>query len=191
MSRAVAVFLLFGLSATVVMEAAKVKAQSDPKFDFSRLKTWSWNPSGPGDVKVWVSADSKSEPVKRQYEPVIMQAVEDELARRGFTRASGAPPDFNVTYYALITVGSATQQMGQFLPAVTQWGLPPFAPQTTALTVYPLGSLVLDIASPDPSNVVWRAVAQSEIDLEKTDAQRAVRIRNIVRDALAKLPRKK
>jgi len=191
MSRAVAVFLLFGLGTTVVMEAAKVKAQSDPKFDFSRLKTWSWNPSGPGDVKVWVSADSKSEPVKRRYEPVIMQAVEDELARRGFTRASGAQPDFNVTYYALVTVGSATQQMGQFLPAVTQWGLPPFAPQTTSLTVYPQGSLVLDIASPDPSNVVWRAVAQSEIDLDKTDAQRAVRIRNIVRDALAKLPRKK
>jgi Domain of unknown function (DUF4136) len=191
MSRAVAVFLLFGLGATVVLEAVKVKSQHDPKFDFSRLKTWSWNPSGPGDVKVWVSADSKSEPVKRQYEPVIMQAVEEELLRRGFTRASGAQPDFNVTYYALITVGSATQQMGQFLPAVTQWGLPPFTPQTTALTVYPQGSLVLDIASPDPSNVVWRAVAQSEIDLERTDAQRAVRIRNVVRDALAKLPRKK
>jgi hypothetical protein len=107
------------------------------------------------------------------------------------SRASGSPPDFSVTYYLLITVGTDAQHMGQFVPAVAQWGLPPFAPQTTALTMYPQGSLVLDIGSPDPSHVVWRAVAQAEIDLERTEAQRAVRIRNVVRDVVAKLPRKK
>jgi hypothetical protein len=187
---AVAVFLLLG-SATAVLVAAKVQSQRDEKFDFSRLKTWSWNPSAPGDVKVWVSAESKSEPVKRRYEPMIMQAVEDELTRRGYTRAAGAQPDFNVTYYALVTVGSSTQQMGQFLPPVAQWGLPLFTPQTTSLSVYPLGSLVLDVASPDPSNVVWRGIVQAEIDTDRSDAQRAVRIRNVVRDLLSKLPRKK
>ncbi len=91
----------------------------------------------------------------------------------------------------LVTLGSASQQMGQFLPAVVQWGLPPFTAQTTALRAYPMGSFVLDIGSPDPSRVVWRAVAQAEIDSEKTEAQRTVRIRNIVKDVVAKLPRKK
>ena len=191
MRRAVVVCLLFALGATVVIAGTKIKAQRDPKFDFSKLKTWAWNPSGPGDVKVWVTAESKSEPVKRTYEPVILKAVEDELARRGLTRAPDGQADFNVTYYLLVTVGSNSQQMGQFLPPVTQYGVPPFAPQTTALTVYPQGSFVLDIASPDPSHVVWRAVAQAKIDLEKTEAQRAVRIRNVVRDVLAKFPRKK
>ena len=191
MKRVPVVALLITMGTAIAVAGVKVQSQRDPAFDFSRLKTWSWNPSGPGDVKVWVTAESKSEPVKRKYEPVIMQAVEDELARRGFSRASATPPDFNVTYYLLITVGTDAQEMGQFVPAVAQWGLPLFAPQTTSLKMYPQGSLVLDIASPDPSHVVWRAVAQAEIDLERTEAQRAVRIRNVVRDVVAKLPRKK
>src|SRR3954454_12037805 len=130
MRRLVAVIVLFGLGATMLMAAPKVQVQRDPKFDFSRLKTWTWSPAGAGDVKVWISAEAKSEPVKRQYEPVIMKAVEDELSARGFTRAARAKPDFNVTYHVLVTVESASQEMAQFLPAVTQWGLPPFAPQT-------------------------------------------------------------
>jgi len=190
MRRAAAALLLFGLGTTVLMAKPKIQIQSKPAFDFAGLKTWAWNPSGPGDVKVWVTANSKSEPVKRQYEPVLVKAVEDELAKLGLTRASGAPPDFMVTYYLLVTVGSSAQQMGQFLPNVTEWGLPPFTAQTTALSVYPMGTLVIDVASPDVQSVVWRAVAQAEIDLEKTEAQRVVRIKNVVHDVLAKLPRK-
>lgn len=190
MRRAVAAFLLVALAATVVMARAKIQVQRDSKFDFATLKTWAWNPSGPGDVKVWLTAESKSEPVKRTYEPVIMKAVEDELARRGLPRASGGQADFNVTYYVLITASTNSQQMGQFLPPVTQYGVPPFAPATTSLKIFPQGSLVLDIASPDPNHVVWRAVAQAEVELDKTEAQRSVRLRNIVRDVVAKLPRK-
>jgi hypothetical protein len=189
MGRAAAVLLL-ALSATVVMAGAKIKVQRDPKFDFATLKTWTWNPSGPGDVKVWVTAESKSEPVKKTYEPVIMKAVEDELARRGLPRASGGQADFTVTYYVLITVAQGSQQMGQFLPPVTQYGVPPFAPATTALSIYPQGTLVVDIGSPDPGHVVWRAVAQAEVELDRTEAQRSERLRSVIRDIVAKLPRK-
>jgi hypothetical protein len=189
MRRAAAVLLL-ALSATVVTAGTKVKVQRDPKFDFATLKTWTWNPSGPGDVKVWVTAESKSEPVKKTYEPVIMKAVEDELARRGLPRASGGQADFTVTYYVLITVASGSQQMGQFLPPVTQYGVPPFAPATTALSIYPQGTLVVDVASPDPGHVVWRAVTQAEVELDRTEAQRSERLRNVIRDVVAKLPRK-
>ncbi len=190
MRRMVSAIVLFGLGATILIAAPKVQVQRDPKFDFSRLKTWTWSPAGAGDVKVWVSADSKSAPVKRQYEPVIMKAVEDELSARGFTRASGAKPDFNVTYYVLVTLGSASQQMGQFLPAVTQWGLPPFTAQTTALRVYPVGTLVLDLAT-DPGGVVWRGVTEAEVDLERTETERAKRINDKVHDVVAKIPRTK
>jgi hypothetical protein len=189
MRHAIAVCLAVGWTATLLSAGAKIQAQKDPVFDFSRLKTWSWSPSGPGDVKVWLTAESKSEPVKRQYEPVIMQAVGDELTRRGLP--SSAQPDFHVTYWVLLTVGSSSQQMGDFLPAVANWGLPPFAPQTTALKVYPMGTLVLDISTVVPDRVVWRAVAQAEVDLDKTDEQRATRLRAVVRDVVAKLPRKK
>jgi hypothetical protein len=190
MRRAVAAFLLFALGSTLVIAGPKIEVQRDKKFNFATLKTWAWNPSGPGDVKVWLTAESKSEPVKKTYEPVIMKAVEDELARRGLTRASGGPADFNVTYYVLITASSNSQQMGQFLPPATEYGVPPFAPATTSLKIFPQGSLVLDIASPDPSHVVWRAVAQAEVELDRTEEQRSARLRNVIRDVVAKLPRK-
>jgi Domain of unknown function (DUF4136) len=190
MRRILAGLLLLALSVTAVMAGPKIQVQRDKEFDFATLKTWTWNPSGPGEVKVVVTADSKSEPVKHTYEPVIMKAVEDELTRRGLAQASGTPPNFTMTYYVLITAATASQEMGQFLPAVTQYGVPPFAPQTTSLSIYPRGTLVLDVATPEPRQVVWRAVAQAEIDLDKTDAQRSARLRDIVRDVLGKLPRK-
>ncbi len=191
MKRTLAVLLLVACSGVMAIGAAKIKTQKSPTFDFSTLKTWAWNPTGAGQVKVWVTAESKSEPVKRQFEPVIMQAVEEELSRRGLKTATTSAPDFIVSYYVLVTLGSVSQEMGQFLPAVTEWGLPPFTAQTTATRVYPLGTLVLDVASPDPSSVVWRAVAQAEIDMDKTDDQRAVRLRKVVHDIVEKLPRKK
>ena len=190
MRRTVAVFVLLGLGATVAMAGPKVQVQRDPEFDFATLKTWMWNPSGPGELKVIVTADSKSEPVKKSYEPVIMKAVEEELTKRGLAQGSGAQADFNVTYYLLITAGSSSQEMGQFLPAVTYYGVPPFAPQTTSLSIYPKGTLVLDVATPEPRHVVWRAVTQAKIELDNSEAQRTGRLRDVVRDVLAKLPRK-
>jgi hypothetical protein len=80
--------------------------------------------------------------------------------------------------------------MGQFLPAVTYYGVPPFAPQTTSLSIYPKGTLVLDVATPEPRHVVWRAVTEAKIELDNTEAQRTARLRDVVRDVLAKLPRK-
>jgi hypothetical protein len=188
--RIVFAMLAMALGGTVLIAGAKIKVDRHPKFDFSTLKTWAWNPSGPGDVKVWITAESKSEPVKRTYEPVIMKAVEDELARSGRALASGGQPDFMVTYYMLVTVGTNAQQMGQFLPSVAQYGVPPFAPATTALSVYPRGTLVLDIASPDVNHVVWRAVAQAEVELDRTEAQRSARLRVVIRDVVQKIPRK-
>jgi hypothetical protein len=187
--RTVLLLGLLALSAGVSIAGTKIKAERHPKFDFSTLKSWSWPASGPGDVKVWLTADSKPEVVQRTYEPVIVQAVEDELARRKFTKAAGTAGDFVVTYYMLITAGSSSQQMGQFLPAITEWGVPPFTAQTTATRVYPLGTLVLDIASP-ADRVVWRAVAQAEVELGRSEADRSVRLKRIIKDIVAKLPRK-
>src|SRR5262245_53281493 len=94
---------MLALVATAIsLEAVKVKSAADPNFDFSQLKTWDWNPSAPGSVKVvmTVLAESqKSEPVQRKWEPVIMKAVEDQLAAQGYKRSTGYAPDFFVTYY--------------------------------------------------------------------------------------------
>jgi hypothetical protein len=178
------------LAATVIVSAAKIETHRSKTFDFSRLKTWDWSPAGPGDVMVVVTAESKSEPVEREYEPVIMRAAENALTRRGYTKSSGGTPDFVLSYYVLITAASQSHEIGQFLPATSAWALPPFTAQTQSLRVYPQGTLVFDVASPDKDNIVWRAVTQAEIELQRTSDKRAARLTQIINEVLAKLPRK-
>ena len=183
--------LLIAIAAPVALEGAKIQTQRDEKFDFTTLKTFAWNPSGAGDIKVWLTGENRSEPVKKKYEPVIMQAFEDQFTARGYTRASGYRPDFTITYMLLVTTGSSSQYAGQFLPTNAQWGIPMFAPATTSLIVYPQGTLVLDVSSEAGKGMIWRGMAEAKIEAENSDEKRVKRINSIVKDLLAKFPKKK
>jgi hypothetical protein len=181
------------LCAVVVAEAAKIKtqAQGDPVFDFRPIKTWAWDPAGGGDVLLARAADDDPAVVKRRVDPVITAAVERELAGRGLTKVTTGAPDITMHYYLLVTVGFDTQTMGQFLPAVPMWGVPPFAPATSSLNIIQRGSIVLDAVSTSLARVIWRGVAQTDIDKIKNDAERDGIIRDSVRDLVKKLPLKK
>lgn len=169
----------------------KIRVQHDETFDFRTLRTWAWYPSGAGDVKMLISADDDPAQLKAQVEPTITDAVARELAKRGLVPAApGAQADMHVLYYLLISVGDSSQLMGQFI-ANPEWGLPPLRGATASLEVYEQGSLVLDLIAVSQKSTVWRGVAQAEIDWEKTDAQRQQRIRDAIRDMLAKYPPKK
>ena len=101
-----------------------------------------------------VTAEDNPAAVKERFEPVIVDAVQKEMAGRGLTvaDASGAP-QFYVNYYVLISTNQSRQTMGQFLPTVPEWGIPPFSyGATQSLKVFEEGSLVLDVdVGQDPS----------------------------------------
>ena len=183
------------LSCALVMSphAAKVKIRTDfdEAFNFAGLRTWVWHPDGAGEVKMALTPDDNPEDVRARVEPMIMKAVAQELAGRGLTLAPAGSADLEVIYYLLISTNMSSQQMGQFLPSTAQWGLPPFAPQTTSLKVIEQGSQVLDLIAPTLKATVWRSVAQAEINRQRTDAERAVRIQSVVRDMLKNFPPKK
>jgi hypothetical protein len=193
MRRLVCLLTVLALALATVDSAVagiKVKTNKDPDFDFAAARTWAWSESGAGVVRMLRTADDDSESVRQRLEPTILDAVTQELTRRGFTAASAGAPDVTVTYYLLVTVGSSAQVMGQFLPAVAQWGLPPFAAATQSYSVVQQGSLVIDLASPKMQQVVWRGVAQAEIDETRSDTERKTRIQEAVRDLIRRVPRK-
>jgi hypothetical protein len=175
----------------IVVPAAKTKIVTnfDKAFDFGAVKTWAWTASGKGQVKMALTADDNPDAVQRQYEPVIVSGVESALAKRGITPASGSP-DVQVTYYLLISSGASTQEMGQFVQSVPEWGLPPLSGPTTSFRVIEQGSLVLDVLDPK-SNVVWRSVARGEIKLDRTPEERSRRLAELIQEMLAKFPPKK
>ena len=180
--------LLTALFLGTVHAKIKVKVDFDPAFDFTKPQTWSWDDKGAGRVIMARTAEDDPEELKGRAEPVIKDAVTTELAKRKLQPAGTGTADFEVTYYLLISVGMNSQYMGQFLPAVAAWGLPPFNAATQAVNVVEQGSLVLDIMA--DNKVVWRGVAQAEIKPGMTTEKRRQLIQEAVRELLAKYPPK-
>jgi hypothetical protein len=187
-ARVVAVLAVFLVSSSLTGAAAKVRKKADPDFDFRKVRTWGWSDSGPGVVRMLRTADDDDEAVRKELEPTIVEAVAAELARRRLVPASEGPPDVTVTYFLLVTIGASAQQAGQFLPAVPEWGLPPFPPATTSFTVVQQGSLVIDISAPALQRVVWRGIAESKIDTARSVEERKARVREAIHDVLRRFP---
>lgn len=169
----------------------KIRAQADKSYDFTTVHTWDWDNPTPGKVIALRTQDDDPEALRQRFESTVMDAFASQLQQRGLTRATQSPPDLKATYYLIVKFSSSAQEMGQFLPATTFWGLPPFPQATTSFKVVQEGSLVLDLAAPAKEAVVWRGIAETEIDVSKTDDERKERIREAARRMLEKFPAKR
>jgi hypothetical protein len=168
---------------------AKIRSKKAEGVDFRSLRTWSWHPKGEGDVKMAVSADDNPDALRARWNPVIKDAVEKGFAERNLTTDS-ASPQLHVTYYLLINTNMSAQTLGQFAPAVPEWGLPPFTGATQSLRVFEQGSLVLDVSSTASGELIWRGIVQAEVNRDRTQEEREVRVRAAIADLLKKFPNK-
>ena len=172
----------------VVEGKVKIKTDRDKAFDFTTVRTWAWHPRGAGEVKMAITADDNPAAMKARFEPVIKSAVEQELVARNLSMAAaGAAPQLNVHYYVLVSTGMSAQYMGQFAPSVPEWGLPPFSGATQAATVIHQGSLLIDVTTPK-GDIVWRGVAEGEVHMGRTPAQRDAKLRDAIARMLKKFP---
>jgi Domain of unknown function (DUF4136) len=188
-----AVLTIVAVLCSGVVYAAKIKVsvQAPPKFDGAGLNTWAWAADGPGQVIMARSSQDDPKPIEKTFGPTIADAISKELGLRGLATADAAGADLHAHYYLLVAVGFNTQQFGQFLPAVPEWGIPPFAGGNQAYEIISTGSIVLDLISTSAKRIIWRGIAQAEIDSERTDEQRHARIREAVHDLVLKYPKKK
>ena len=175
----------------IIARAAKteIRTESDPKFSFAGLKTWAWHPEGAGEVRLAYSSSADPNKVHDRVRPVIVEGVTREMTSRGFSEAADHP-DLYVHYYVLVAVQSSAQTMGQFLPATPEWGLPPFTASTTALSIYPVGTFLMDMTVPGRDGIVWRGAAEREVDLERPDAERKKILLRAIADLLKQFPPK-
>jgi hypothetical protein len=165
-----------------------IKVDYDEKFAFAGLKTWAWHPDGPGKVRMAVSSRDDPARVAARVDPIIIPAVEREMSERKLTQTSAESADFYVHYYMLVSVNQDAQFQGQFVPAVPEWGLPPFAPVTTSLSIYPVGTFVLDVVVAEPRKIVWRGAAERRVDLERPDDERRQVLERAIRDLVRRFP---
>jgi hypothetical protein len=168
----------------------KVTVQHDKEFDFEGLKTYAWRLDGANPVRILENSLDKPEEVRKNLEPVILDAVDAELAKKGFKRLESGQPDFYLDYYLLVGPSTESQYHGQFVGAVPAWGLPDFAMSTSSLKVFEQGSLVIDVVSIAQKQTVWRAKAAAEMDRRRTRAERVGVINEAARKMFEKFPPK-
>jgi len=171
----------------VLVARVDVRVESDKTYNFKPVRTWAWNPRGPGVVKMARTPEDDPEAMRKAAEPVIMDAVTINMSERGLKETTGGP-DLFVTYYLLLTTTMSAQTMGQFLPTTVEWAIPPFAPATQSLKYMNMGSLVIDLSAKD--TVVWRGVAEAKVKMDIDAKKREALIREAVRDLLRKYPPK-
>ncbi len=168
-------FLLAGLVALcVACTTIQISTDYDPDAAFSELRTWSFaDPGQPtGDPRL------DSSLVRTR----IFQALESELAVKGYGRAVGVEPDFLVdTHVALsreLDVHTFHRGYGR-----SSWGS-----SETLVREVEQGSLVLDFLHPESRKLLWRGIAQARVDRRGTPAERSQRIREAVRLMLQDFP---
>ena len=180
------------LAAPIALSAGvKVRSEYDKSFDFRGLTTWAWHPESAGDVRMAVTADDDPAAMKERFEPVILDAVQKEMAGRGLTlAAAGGTPQLYVNYYVLISTNQSRQTMGQFLPTVPEWGIPPFSyGATQSLKVFEEGSLVLDVTSTKTRQLIWRGMAVAELQRKSAPQDRDTRLRAAIAEVVKKFPK--
>jgi len=182
--------LLLGLTVVVGAQKIEVRVQRDKSFSFAGVRTWNWHPDGAGDVKMLTRSDEDPAPIKARFEPVILDAVDKELAARGMTRRTEGASDVLVNYYVLVIPATSSTQLGHFLPSVAEYGLPPFTTPTTRMKAFEQGTLVLDVVAPAQKSVIWRGIAETVARRDFTPDQRKVRIEKAVHEIFKKLPKK-
>jgi hypothetical protein len=79
-----ALFIVVALAATAVYAGVKVKVDYDKTIDFAKTHTYAWHPDGAGEVKILDTMGDDPVKTNAALEPVIREAVDREMAKRGF-----------------------------------------------------------------------------------------------------------
>ena len=116
-----------------------------------------------------LTKDDDPEALRKRFEPTLIAAVEASLTAKGIVKAAaGQPADCLVAFFALISVNTEAQTVGQFLPRPSP-GRAALPATTSSLKIFEQGSLVVDVWTPD-KQPMWRGVAQAEMHREKPQA---------------------
>ena len=165
-----------------------IKTNRDERFDFKALRTYSWMPSPPARTET--APDAVTDPTMTQevIGPHIVAAVDRELASRGLTKVHEGQGDIRVVYYAALTLGLNSEQLGSYYQYTTGWAVVVGAAPSITHQVYERGTLVIDFVAPSSNKAVWRGTMATNVNHENTTAKRVARINDAVKRAFEKFP---
>lgn len=170
----VALLLLVGCT------SIQVTSDHDPGADFSKLRSYAWAP-----VHDDGSSDSRVD--NDLLDKRVREAVNRELAARGFGLVPKGQADFWITYHAGVESKVDVQTLYRsypYRPGYVAWG----GYSETVVREFDQGTLILDIVSPRSSQLIWRGTAQAEVHESSSTEKRTRLVNDAVSRMLAKFP---
>ncbi|MBI5765021.1 MAG: DUF4136 domain-containing protein [Planctomycetes bacterium] len=151
---------LLGITLTGCSEGGPVKvyAQDGPAIRVSGLgDTYSWIDSGDGKAH------------NAEVHDLLVQLINDGLARRGFKKAAGTAPSFWIEYR--VTKENKTDS------SVNPHGVD-----------YPIGTLIIRLFDPGTKQKIWAASATARILANAPPDERKHRVQDAIQQMLSKMP---
>ncbi len=162
-----------------------VKQDYDVKFDFSKLKNFSWQ-----------TIEEKGPVVRNTLvEDRVHESVDNQLSAKGFKKAEIDKVDFFVNYHYLIRALTSSEKdrisagfgLGSSIGSDNTFGSLGVGIPLGVRTDYEIETLVIDIIDSTNGKLIWRGYAQQKLlnsKPEKTNANFA----RVVQAILEKFP---
>lgn len=155
----------------------EVRTAHDPKATFPKQGSYAWVP-GPSDLPKDPRIDNA------QLEARVRRAVADGLAERGYRLSNSERPvmlvGFHVVLDESLKPSIASRKYG-YGPGL--WG-DSLGPD------FERGSLILDILDPETKKLIWRGIAEADLDLTVSEDKKQKHAHQAVRQMLKQFPPK-
>jgi len=149
----------------------------DPSIDFSSLKTYAWiHPSDSSSTQRFLSP---------LIERRVVNAIDTDLASKGFEKASTGRPDFLVNFYG------TTQEKIDVSTYYSGWGYYGWYGGTSVdVRQWTEGTLVIDIIDFSEKDLAWRGYACGAVDRNTNQPPEEVtrRVNEVVTKILKDFP---
>jgi len=178
MNRRTALVVALLTSAALACSSMTIETHADPQASFSEFKTYNWMPNPRG-------VDRRVGP---QVAAWIIEAVEGQLAVKGFEKLDEPDTDFKVGYQAAVQGTMEVSYVDSYYGYGVQSWFRGGEQQQSAARYYDKGSIVIDIVDSRANRLVWRGVAEAEVDRQTDPEKLQERVREAVRKILADFP---
>jgi len=169
-------FLLLLLLVAVNLLALKVTYDYDRAFDFSKAKTYQW-------------IELKDSKVNSLTDAKIKQAINEELAKKGFTRVESNP-----NLYVAYQVGLQKEEQINTM-TTGGWGWSPWygggmGTMTATTSTINIGTLVIDVVNPADKKLVYRSQGTDTLNPSSDPDKNYKKIQKAVEKILKNFPPK-
>jgi hypothetical protein len=158
----------------------RVRADADPRFDFSSIRTYAWLPDPPG-------MDGDPELHNELIDRRVRRVVNRELDALGYELVPVAEADIHVTYYLALE----THVQWRVVATRYQYSRAGWVERhrtESARREYDRGSLLLDLLNPEARRLVWRGSARARVRSDTNVSRRRMQINEAVAKLVARMP---